>query len=107
MQEKSYLKTLLADIPTQYSSYTPKNFDKRYDGAVAADNALIRSLNIPAVRMLKQYGIQRFHTKLKALKMSTINRNADHYGLSLILGGAETTMNDLASIYGSMARTFK
>lgn len=98
-------KTLLADIPTQYSSYTPKNFDKRYDGAVAADNALIRSLNIPAVRMLKQFGIKRFHTKLKQLKMSTINRDADHYGLSLILGGAETTMNDLASIYGSMART--
>jgi len=98
-------KTLLADIPTQYSNYTPKNFDKRYDGAVAADNALIRSLNIPAVRMLKQYGVQAFHTKLKDLKMSTINRNADHYGLSLILGGAETTMNDLASIYGSMAKT--
>ena len=98
-------KTLLADIPTQYASYTPKNFNKRYDGAVAADNALIRSLNIPAVRMLKQYGAQRFHTKLKKLKMSTINRSADHYGLSLILGGAETTMDDLASIYGSMART--
>lgn len=98
-------KTLLADIPTQYSSYTPKNFNKRYDGAVAADNALIRSLNIPAVRMLKQYGVQRFHTKLKDLKMSTINKTADHYGLSLILGGAETTINDLASIYGSMART--
>ncbi|MGB0888428.1 MAG: penicillin-binding protein 1C, partial [Vicingaceae bacterium] len=98
-------KTLLADIPTQYSSYTPKNFDKRYDGAVAADNALIRSLNIPAVRMLKEHGIKRFHTKLKDLKMSTINREADHYGLSLILGGAETTLDDLASIYGSMART--
>ena len=98
-------KTLLADIPTQYSSYTPKNFDKRYDGAVAADNALIRSLNIPAVRMLKEHGIKRFHSKLKDLKMSTINREADHYGLSLILGGAETSMNDLASIYGSMART--
>ncbi|MDG1477511.1 MAG: penicillin-binding protein 1C [Vicingaceae bacterium] len=98
-------KTLLADIPTQYSSYTPKNFDKRYDGAVAADNALIRSLNIPAVRMLKDYGVKRFHNKLKELNMSTLTKDADHYGLSLILGGAETTMNDLASIYGSMART--
>ena len=98
-------KTLLADIPTQFASYTPKNFDKRYDGAVAADNALIRSLNIPAVRMLKAHGIKRFHTKLKALKMTTINKEADHYGLSLILGGAETSMNDLASVYGSMART--
>jgi penicillin-binding protein 1C len=98
-------KTLLADIPTQYSSYTPKNFDKRYDGAVAADNALIRSLNIPAVRMLKDYGVKRFHNKLKELNLSTLTNDADHYGLSLILGGAETSMNDLASIYGSMART--
>ena len=98
-------KTLLADIPTQYSNYTPKNFSKSYDGAVAADNALIRSLNIPAVRMLKTYGVKRFHNKLKTLKMSTLKRDADHYGLSLILGGAETTSNDLASIYGSMART--
>jgi penicillin-binding protein 1C len=98
-------KTLLADIPTQYSSYTPKNFDKKYDGAVPADNALIRSLNIPAVRMLKQYGVKRFHMKLKELKMSTINRDADHYGLSLILGGAETSINDLGNIYGGMART--
>ena len=98
-------KTLVADIPTQYAGYTPQNFDKKYDGAVSADNALIRSLNIPAIRMLKQYGVKRFHGKLKQLKMSTITRNANHYGLSLILGGAETTINDLASIYGSMART--
>jgi len=98
-------KTLVADIPTQYAGYTPKNYNKKYDGAVAADNALIRSLNIPAIRMLKQYGVKRFHNKLTQLKMSTITRNPNHYGLSLILGGAETTMSDLASAYGSMART--
>jgi penicillin-binding protein 1C len=98
-------QTLIADIPTQYAGYTPKNYDRKYDGAVAADNALIRSLNIPAIKMLKTYGVQRFHDKLKQLKMSTINRNANHYGLSLILGGAETTINDLVSSYGSMARS--
>ncbi len=98
-------QTLVADIPTQYAQYTPQNYNRKYDGAVSADNALIRSLNIPAVKMLHQYGIKRFHSKLKQLKMSTITKDANHYGLSLILGGAETSLNDLASSYGSLART--
>jgi penicillin-binding protein 1C len=96
---------LIADIPTQYADYTPNNYDRKFDGAVSADNALIRSLNIPAIRMLKQYGVKRFHSKLKELKMSTITRQPNHYGLSLILGGAETTLSDLGSIYSGMART--
>ncbi len=98
-------QTLIADIPTQYAQYTPQNYNRKYDGAVSADNALIRSLNIPAVKMLHQYGVKRFHSKLKQLKMTTITKDANHYGLSLILGGAETTLNDLASSYGSLART--
>ncbi len=98
-------QTIIPDIPTQYEHYTPQNFNKKYDGAVAADNALIRSLNIPAVKMLHQFGIKRFYSKLQQLQMSTISKGANHYGLSLILGGAETTLNDLVSCYGSMART--
>lgn len=98
-------QTLVADIPTQYVDYTPNNYNKKFDGAVGADNALIRSLNIPAIRMLKQYGVKRFHEKLKQLKMSTITRQPNHYGLSLILGGAETTLSDLGSIYSGMTRS--
>jgi len=97
--------TLVADIPTHISGYTPKNFDKTYDGAVPASNALTRSLNIPSVRLLRQYGLERFHDKLQKLNFSTIHQPADHYGLSLILGGAEATLWDLVSVYGSMARS--
>jgi len=97
--------TLIADIPTQISGYTPQNYDLGYDGAISADKALSRSLNIPAVKMLQQYKYERFYDKLKKLNFTTLNQPADHYGLSLILGGSEVTMWDLAKSYLGMART--
>lgn len=97
--------TLIPDIPTQYSGYAPKNFDKSYDGAVPASNALARSLNIPAIRMLQNYGIEKFYHQLKKLHFKTINKPANHYGLSIILGGAEVTLWDLSNAYMKMAQT--
>jgi len=95
--------SIVADIPTQIFSYTPKNFFRTYDGAVSSSDALIRSLNIPAVLDLNEYGQNKFYDKLQQLKFSTINKKANHYGLSLILGGAESTMWDLARTYMGMA----
>jgi len=97
-------RTLIPDIPTQLSGYSPKNFNSRFDGAVHADNALARSLNIPAIHMLRQYGLEQFYEQLKAFNFSTINQPVNHYGLSIILGGAEITLWDLAGTYASMAR---
>ncbi|MEP7079911.1 MAG: penicillin-binding protein 1C [Ginsengibacter sp.] len=97
--------SLLPDIPTQIGGYTPENYDRNYDGAVPASIALARSLNIPAVKILQQYKYPRFYDLLKQLGMSTLNKPADNYGLSLILGGSEVTMWDLAGIYAGMART--
>jgi len=97
--------TLLPDVPTQIAGYTPMNFDKEYDGAVPASKALARSLNIPAVRMLQQYRAERFLVLLKNLGISTMNKPAGHYGLSMILGGGETTLWELSGVYASMART--
>ncbi|MET6999826.1 penicillin-binding protein 1C [Chitinophaga defluvii] len=97
--------TLVADIPTQIAGYTPQNFDLGYDGAVPASRALSRSLNIPVVRMLQQYRYERFHDLLKRLGITTMNQPSDHYGLSIILGGAETTLWEMAGMYASLART--
>jgi penicillin-binding protein 1C len=106
LQEGKILpNTLLPDIPTQIAGYTPQNFDKQYDGAVHAGNALARSLNIPAIRMLQEYGVEKFYQKLVLLKLTTINKGSNHYGLSLILGGAEVRLWDLVSAYASLART--
>lgn len=97
--------SLLPDIPTIIQGFAPKNYTKTYEGAVKANIALARSLNIPAVRLLQQYGYPRFHSKLKQLGFTTLNNEADHYGLSLILGGAETTLWDLGKTYSGMAKT--
>ncbi len=96
--------SLVADIPTHIGGYAPQNFDHTYDGAVPASKALARSLNIPAVKLLQQYKYQRFYEVLKQCGITTLNRPADSYGLSLILGGSEVTMWDVAGMYASMAR---
>jgi penicillin-binding protein 1C len=97
--------TLLPDVPLIINGFAPKNFSKKYDGAVHADQALIRSLNVPAVYMLKDYRYEKFHSLLKDIGITTLSKPADHYGLSLILGGAEGTLWDIAGAYASMART--
>ena len=96
---------LVADIPTTVNGYHPENFDKKFNGAVPASVALARSLNVPAVRMLREYGLDRFHKRLKELHFSGINHPADHYGLALILGGAESSLWDITNAYAGMAST--
>ena len=95
--------SLVSDIPTQILSYAPKNFYRSYDGAVSTSDALIRSLNIPAVLELNRFGQNKFYDKLQQLNLSTINKGANHYGLSLILGGAESTMWELGRVFMGMA----
>lgn len=97
--------TLVVDVPTKIGSYNPKNFNETYDGAVTAKRALARSLNVPAVRMLQQFGLDRFHYYLKELQLKDISYNADHYGLSLILGGAESNLWDLCKTYAAFSST--
>lgn len=97
--------TLVPDIPTQIAGYAPLNFNKEFDGAVSAKRALERSLNVPSVRLLRTYGTEKFNYQLKKMGMTTLTHPADHYGLSIILGGAEGSMWDIAGMYASMART--
>lgn len=95
---------LLPDIPTYYAGYSPKNYFLTFDGAVKADEALYRSLNVPFVRFLKDYGINEFHKGLQQLGLSSLKYAPSHYGLSLILGGAEASLLELTGIYASMGR---
>ncbi len=97
--------SLIPDIPLQIGGYTPRNFNDEFDGAVQASSALSRSLNIPAVKILQHYKYQRFYNLVKNAGITTFNKPADHYGLSIILGGAEVNAWDLAGVYASMART--
>lgn len=103
LDEGTLLPTmLLPDIPMNLSGYTPRNYSGQYWGVVPADEALQHSLNAPFVYLLKSYGHQRFHALLKRLDISGIVFDSDHYGLSLIVGGAEASLFDLVNAYASM-----
>lgn len=96
---------LIPDIPTQIGGFSPKNYNLTYDGAVPAWRALARSLNIPSVKLLQQHGLEKFHQQLRDIGLTTINRPASEYGMSIILGGAEGKLWDLSGVYASMGRT--
>ena len=95
--------SLVKDTPYNYNNFSPHNFDRSFDGAVPADEVIQRSLNVPSVRMLEQYGAPEFLSLLRSLGFTTIDKDADHYGLSLILGGAEISLHTLVRAYYRMA----
>jgi len=95
---------LVPDIPTRFGGFAPENYERTYLGATPAFHALARSLNIPAVRLLAEYGIDRFYALLVRMGMTTLRYPAKHYGLSLILGGAEGTLWDITAMYAGLAR---
>lgn len=95
--------TLLPDIPLNINGFTPQNFNMQYEGAVPASEALARSLNIPAVTMLRKYGVPKFHKELRQMGFRHMNKPSSHYGLSLILGGAEATLWEVTNAYKNLA----
>jgi penicillin-binding protein 1C len=96
---------LVPDVPTHVGSFHPENFDRAYAGAVPAAQALARSLNVPAVRMLRAHGVDRFCAVLRRLGVTTLTQPGEHYGLALILGGAEGTLWDVTGVYAGLARS--
>lgn len=91
-------QTILKDAPTNFGPFSPENFDGRFVGPISAQQALVRSRNIPAVYVasrLKQPTLYEF------LRQQGVSRLASeqHYGLALALGGAEVTMEELARLY--------
>ncbi|MEO0900846.1 MAG: penicillin-binding protein 1C [Bacteroidota bacterium] len=96
---------LVEDVPTVINGYHPKNFNKKHVGAIPASRALSRSLNVPAVRLLRSFGLQKFYNKLKKMNLNTLDKPSSHYGLALILGGAESSLWDITKTYASAAST--
>ncbi len=108
LSEHKLLPTsLIEDVPTQIGAYGPENYHMTYDGLVSANEALSRSLNIPAVKSLQEYGAARFHYRLKESGFTTFTKSSAHYGLSLILGGGEAKVWDVAGAYAWMGRVLQ
>jgi len=93
---------VVPDVPLRICGFSPENFDRAYLGAVPADVALARSRNVPAVWMLQRHGVVRFHHELVGYGLTTLDRPAVDYGLSLVLGGAEATLWDLVGAYRTL-----
>lgn len=97
-------QTLIKDIPSFYGSFSPHNANEKFSGLIQSKEALIRSLNVPAVRLLYSYDVRPFYSFLKTAGMQTLFRTPSDYGLPLILGGAETSLWDMATFYRGLAK---
>ena len=97
-------KTVLADIPVQYDGYSPLDYDKEFRGPVTLRDALVGSLNIPAVEVLDKIGYRKLYFLLKDIGISTLKKSPDYYGLSLTLGSADMKLLELTNAYATLAR---
>lgn len=105
LEEGSLLpESLVEDVPTHLAGYAPRNFDEDFRGALPASRALALSLNVPAVRQLRDYGAGRFFDLLRRLGLGGLSGGAEHYGLALVLGAAEGSLWDLCGLYAGLGR---
>lgn len=93
----------LLDVPTDFAGYVAENYDGHYRGRVTAREALVTSLNAPAVRLLAETGLPAFHALLRRGGLSTLDRESSQYGLPLVLGAGEVTLVDLTNLYATLA----
>jgi len=100
-------ETFIRDLPTYFDGFSPNNANEDFLGVVTAKEALVKSLNIPAVRLLNSYGLFQFYSFLKEAGVKSLFRSADEYGLPLILGGAEVSVWDMVRLYRGLANEGK
>ncbi len=95
-------QTVLRDVPTSFGPYTPENFDGRFFGPITATDALNRSRNIPAVWVASQLHAPDLYQFLQSAGIGHM-ASEEHYGLALVLGGGEVSMQELAGLYAMLA----
>ena len=96
-------KTMVEDVAVDFSGYAPENYDQKFNGFVTVEYALEHSLNIPAVRGLKLLGKDKLIEKLNAVNFKQIKSDQNKLGLSLILGGCGTTLEELTGLFSAFA----
>ncbi|WAC11111.1 penicillin-binding protein 1C [Dyadobacter pollutisoli] len=100
-------KTVLNDVPGNFAGYEPENFDKHFNGAVTTEFALANSLNIPAVKVLKDISTPVLVDKLRKAGFKTIDKQAKGLGLSMILGGCGVTLEELTRLFAGFSNEGK
>lgn len=95
---------VLADVPRRFGADEPLNFSGTFMGLVTAREALILSLNLPAIEVEERVGQPLFYTTLRQLGFDALKRPAAHYGLGLVLGNGSVRLIELANAYACLAR---
>ena len=95
-------RSILKDAPTAFGTYSPENFDGRFEGPVTAQDALVKSRNVPAVAVSARLSKPTLYEFLKSAGVSQL-ASEQHYGLALTLGGGELSMEELATLYAMLA----
>jgi penicillin-binding protein 1C len=95
--------TKIDDIPVSYAGYSPENYDEEYHGLVSAQDALIQSLNVPAVNVTADIGLKEYYDLLLAAGISSLDKQYFEYGLPLVLGGCEVSLLELSNLYSMLA----
>jgi penicillin-binding protein 1C len=98
-------KSVIEDVPVNYSGYAPENFDQKFNGYVTMEYALDHSLNIPAVKSLQRLGKDVVIEKLKSVDFQQIKKDQNKLGLSLVLGGCGTTLEEITGLFSAFANS--
>ncbi|TAE29102.1 MAG: penicillin-binding protein 1C [Candidatus Kapaibacterium sp.] len=95
--------TILTDVPSDFDGYAPENFDRQYRGFISAERALINSLNIPAVKLLRGVGVAAFTEAMQKAGFEQVRKDARKLGLSSVLGGCGVRLEEMAGLYAAFA----
>ncbi len=100
-------KSAVNDVPTNFGGFEPENFDRRFNGKVSIEFALANSLNIPAVKVLKEMTLGVLIDYLKKADFQTVKKQSKDLGLSMILGGCGVTLEELTRLFTAFANDGK
>ena len=100
-------KSAVNDVPTNFGGFEPENFDRRFNGKVSIEYALANSLNIPAVKVLKELTPSVLIEYLKKADFQTVKKQSKDLGLSMILGGCGVTLEELTRLFAAFANDGK
>ncbi|MBN2575258.1 MAG: penicillin-binding protein 1C [Deltaproteobacteria bacterium] len=95
-------RSVLRDAPVSFSAYSPENFDGRYAGPLPAADALVRSRNVPALLVAAKLDRPTFHQFLTGAGVG-LSEPESHYGLGLVLGTGEVTMEEVSTLFAALA----